>query len=96
MKDSIPGRYVHGFADDDSVPVLRVVAVSDLVLHNGRCRLLTYYGDEYEPVRKRIGYKAKPFTAEQLKVQCEPISSAWLRAAWIPHKLSKLVALHRE
>jgi len=98
VKDTIPGRYVYGFADDDSVPVLRVVAVSDLVLHKstGRCRLLTYYGDEYEEVRERMGYKAKRFTAEQLRVACEPIDSAWLRAAWIPYKLSKLVALHRK
>jgi len=97
MKDSIPGRYVYGFGDDEEVPILRVVAVSDLVAVRGRCRLLTYYGGDYEPVRQVVGYKAKPFTAEQRRVQCEPITEDWLRRAWVPYKLSSLVALrHRQ
>ena len=94
MKDSIPGRYVYGFGDDEEVPVLRVVAVSDLVAVRGRCRLLTYYGEDYEPVREHVGYKAKPFTDEQRRVVCEPITDAWLHRAWIPYKLGSLIALH--
>lgn len=94
MKDSIPGRYVYGFGDDEDVPILRVVAVSDLVAIRGRCRLLTYYGEDYESIRKQVGYKAKPFTDEQRRVTCSHITEEWLRRAWVPYKLGSSIALH--